>query len=249
METIIICDDEPRQLGQMHKALENYLSRHKEHCAKIQSFDNAMALLEYLDKEGACEIALLDICMPGLSGVEIGNEIRQRKDRTEIIFLTNSNEFAAEAFALEAAHYLLKPYTQEQFDTAMDRAFERYVRKNIKKLLLYLENGVIQTVDANAISYIESMRYNRVVHVDTVEYEEKQRSLTRFLEDLEQLLPGQFFSPYRGYIVNKEAIRAVKPDGIILQNNVLIPIKRGEFRKIRELFFEWTFKQEGFDTQ
>lgn len=249
MDTIVICDDEPRQLSLMRRALEDYLSRHREHSAEIQSFDNAVALLEYLEKKGACEIALLDICMPGLSGVEIGNEIRQRKDRTEIIFLTNSNEFAAEAFALEAAHYLLKPYTQEQFDMAMNRAFERYARRNIKKMLLYLENGVIQTVDANAISYIESMRYNRIVHVDNVEYEEKHRSLTRFLEDLEQLLPGQFFLPYRGYIVNKEAIGAVRPDGIVLQNNVWIPIKRGDFRKIREMFFEWTFQQEGFDME
>lgn len=247
MYTIVICDDEPRQLRQICMASENYFTRHKEYEVKIHDFNNAVALLEYLEKSGGCEIALLDICIPGISGVEIGNEIRKRKDRTEIIFLTNSNEFAAEAFELEAAHYLLKPYTQEQFDKAMDRAFERYARKNIKKLLLYLENGVIQSVDANCVTYIESIRYNRVVHTDNGEYEEKQRSLTFFMEELERLLPGQFFVPYRGYIVNKEAIESVKPDGIVLYDGTEIPIKAGDFRKIRRLFFEWAFHQEGFD--
>ncbi len=247
MYTIVICDDEPRQLRQIRMAAENYFARHPEYAAGIHDFDNAVALLEHVEKSGGCEIALLDICMPGMSGVEIGNEIRKRKDHTEIIFLTNSNEFAAEAFELEAAHYLLKPYTQEQFDRAMDRVFERYVKKNVKKLLLYLENGVIQSVDANCVTYIESIRYNRVVHTENREYEEKQRSLTFFMEELERLLPGQFFMPYRGYIVNKDAIESIKPDGIVLQGGVEIPIKSGDFRKIRELFFEWTFHQEGFD--
>ena len=60
-------------------------------------------------------------------------------------------------------------------------------------------------------------------------------------------MPGQFFVPYRGYIVNKEAIESVKPDGIVLQEGIVIPVKAGDFRKIREMFFEWTFRQEGFD--
>ncbi len=247
MYTIVICDDEPRQLRQICMAADNYFAGHPEYEVRILDFDNAVMLLEYLEKSGGCEVALLDICMPGINGVDIGNEIRKRKDHTEIIFLTNSNEFAAEAFELEAAHYLLKPYTQEQFDRAMDRVFARYARKNVKKLLLSLENGAIQSVDANGITYIESIRYNRVVHTQSGEYEEKQRSLTSFMEELERLLPGQFFVPYRGYIVNKEAIESVKPDGIVLQDGIVIPVKAGDFRKIREMFFEWTFRQEGFD--
>lgn len=63
---------------------------------------------------------LLDICMPGLLGTDIAREVRQRKDKTEIVFLTGSDEFAVEAFTLKAAHYLVKPFSQDEFDEALE---------------------------------------------------------------------------------------------------------------------------------
>ena len=61
-------------------------------------------------------IALLDICMPGLLGTDIAAEMRKQKSRAEIVFLSTSEEFAVEAFAVRAAHYLVKPFTQKEFD-------------------------------------------------------------------------------------------------------------------------------------
>ena len=60
--------------------------------------------------------------------------------------------------------------------------------------------------------------------------------------ELEELTPGQFIQPYRGYIVNLDAIRTISSDKIIMQNGDFILIKRGDFRHLKDLFFKWSFR-------
>ena len=101
-------------------------------------------------------IALLDICMPGLLGTDIAAEMRKQKSRAEIVFLSTSEEFAVEAFAVRAAHYLVKPFTQEAFAQAMDRVMDSLRQRHSGKMVFRLVGGGIQVEEINAILYIES---------------------------------------------------------------------------------------------
>lgn len=139
-------------------------------------------------------------------------------------------------------HYVLKPFSDSEFFEAMDRALVRNEKE--KKLLLSLGNGIVESVDISTISYIESVAYRREVHTDTAVYEETRQTLHSLHERLEELSPGQFIQPYRGYIVNQDAIRTIMPDKIILHDGTAIIIKRGDFRRIRENFFSWTFNKK-----
>ena len=119
MLRIAICDDQPTQLMLICSAAKQYFAEFQKYVAEVYGFQNAMEFLDSLEQTGGYDIAILDICMPGINGVRVGTEIRKRKDPTEIIFLTTSNEFAVEAFALNAVHYLVKPFTQEQFQDCL----------------------------------------------------------------------------------------------------------------------------------
>ena len=147
-----------------------------------------------------------------------------------------------DAFCLNAVHYVLKPFSDSDFIEAMDRAFAK--RADERKLLLSLVNGIVESVDINSIIYIESVAYRREVHTDTAVYEETRQTLHSLHERLEELSPGQFIQPYRGYIVNQDAIRTIMPDRIILHDGTAVIIKRGDFRRIRENFFSWTFNKK-----
>ncbi|MDR3601423.1 MAG: response regulator [Desulfosporosinus sp.] len=65
---------------------------------------------------------LLNIGMPGIVGTQVAAEVRKRKDKSEVIFLTTSDEFAVDAFALKATHYLAKPlpYSFNPFAKSLD---------------------------------------------------------------------------------------------------------------------------------
>lgn len=74
-------------------------------------------------------------------------------------------------------------------------------------------------------------------------YEEMRKTLASLLEELDGLCPGRFFSPYRGYIVNLDHIATMTPAHIEMRDGARILIKRGDFRRIRDIFFAWTFSR------
>ena len=241
MLSIAICDDQNIHLSIVRKALESYLVEKKLE-ADIHGYTSADTLLSFIEEGNQCDVAILDICIPDMLGTDLAKEVRRLSPRTSIIFLSVSRDYAVEAFALGAVHYVLKPFSDSEFFEAMDRALVRNEKE--KKLLLSLGNGIVESVDISTISYIESVAYRREVHTDTAVYEETRQTLHSLHERLEELSPGQFIQPYRGYIVNQDAIRTIMPDKIILHDGTAIIIKRGDFRRIRENFFSWTFNKK-----
>ena len=111
----------------------------------------------------------------------------------------------------------------------------------MRRLLVNVGNGAVQSVSIDKILYIESQGYRRVVHALDGSYEEIKNTLSHMQEELEAISPGQFIQPYRGYIVNLDAVRTVASDRIFLNNGEFILIKRGDFRRIRSLLFAWSF--------
>lgn len=200
MDTMLhlaICDDHVDQIKIIRSAAEHYADKLNIK-AVISEYNNPLVFLEELDQAGGFDIILLDICMPGILGTEVAKEIVRRGDKTEIIFLTSSDEFAVNAFTLKAVHYLIKPLTQAQFDEAMDRAVEKYTNGQVKKITLKLEKGLMQLIDLNDIFYIESAGHSPNIYRKSGVYIEARRSLTWLTEELEKLSPGQFISPYKG---------------------------------------------------
>lgn len=239
---IAICDDQAKHVNKIRSAVEHYTTNRNIN-VNIYEFDNPLVFLEGLDQIGGVDILLLDICMPGILGTEVAKEIRQRKDKTEIVFITTSDEFAVTAFALKAAHYLLKPFTQTQFDEAMKRAMVHFNNRKEKKTTLKLENGKLQMVNLDDIHYIESAGHTQFVYMEGGSCVEARHSLSWISEELENLAPGQFVSPYKGYLVNQKEIYNIDPKQMLLLSGKCLPISRGSFRQLQNAFFEYQFSE------
>lgn len=243
MIKIAICDDDLKQIEIIQNALNNYFAE-KEEQPSIAVFDNSLLFLEGINQSGGYDILLLDICMPGISGMSVAQDIRRRREKTEIVFLTTSDEFAVEAFSLKAAHYLLKPFTQVEFDEAIRRTMACFAREVVKKLVRKAEGGGMHTVDIGDIFYVESHGHTLHVHSKEGSYTEGRRSLARILEELEKLLPNQFLSPYKGYIINLRAVKTVETGRITLQEGTRIPIPKRGFRELQNRYFDYMFQEE-----
>ena len=244
MLKIFLCDDNAEQLREIYTAANCYFSRYEERQAELECFSGSLAFLDALDRSGGCDIALLDICMPGMLGTSVAREIRRRQDKTEIIFLTTSNEYAVDAFALKAAHYLMKPFTQEAFDEAMDRAVNHFAAGQPKNITIKAEGGEVYRVELGDILYIESEDHGLAVYTKDRTLREGRRSLARILEELEALSPRQFLSPYKGYIVNQRAILTLEREAIVLRNHVKIPIPKRGYKELKNLYFDYIFGED-----
>lgn len=245
MLRIAICDDLPDQLAKIKTAVERYFGAYPDEQTEIFPYYNPLILLESLDKTGGFDILLLDVCMPGVDGTQVAAEIRRRKDKTEIIFLTNSDEFAVDAFALKAAHYLVKPFTQEQLSEALDRAMVHFAAGQAPKIALKLTGGGTRTLELNEILWIESRNHTQTVFLKDGDSEEARESLSQLLSTMEELSVGQFVCPCKGYLVNQKAIRNIAPKEIIMRSGQAIPLARGTFREFQDRYFNYMFPKGG----
>lgn len=243
MLRIAICDDLENDRAAMAQGVEDYLAAHPEWNGKVDVFSGSSDLLDALEAGGAWDIALLDVCMPGILGTQVARELRRRLPDLTVLFLTTSADYAVEAFALGAVHYLVKPFSQTQLREALDRAVVPYRKREQKGLLLHTENGVTRWVPLGEILYIESVGRLRVLHTPAGSIEERQLSLSALYDQLQALAPGQFITPYRGYIVNQDAIRTITAQDIQLHGGARVPLKEGDFRKTRNAYFQWVFEK------
>ena len=107
---IFCLDDEPLALRMLEQAVKE--SRPD---ADISAFIDQDDLLEQAKQVG-CDIALLDIHMRGMNGVELAKKLKEVNPKINIIFVTGFSEYTGEAMGLHASGYIMKPVTKEKID-------------------------------------------------------------------------------------------------------------------------------------
>ena len=91
---------------------------------EAKGFTSAEEALEWLEGHSA-DMALLDIDMPGMNGMELAAVIKTRWPRTAIVFLTGYPQYALDAFELRASGYILKPATRERLEEEVEYVYAR----------------------------------------------------------------------------------------------------------------------------
>ncbi len=126
---VICVDDEPQVLR-----YNLSLCREMPQITEATGFTGAEEALVWMEAHTA-DIALLDIGMPGTDGLALARIIRNRHPGTAIIFLTAHPQYAADAWKIHAAGYLLKPLTKERLTDELSYAAE-WIRKNSEEGLV-----------------------------------------------------------------------------------------------------------------
>lgn len=116
---ILIADDEPIERMVLSKTIQGYFGDEIE----IFQAENGRNAIEVFG-EKKCHIALLDISMPGIDGLEAAEEIRRTNQECSLIFLTAYDEFdyARRAIKVRALDYLLKPSAKEELIAVLEEA-------------------------------------------------------------------------------------------------------------------------------
>jgi two-component SAPR family response regulator len=120
---IICVDDEELVLN-----LVVYLCSQLPDIDDVRGFTDSLEALDYL-RENKADLAILDIDMPKLNGINLAVKIKGINPDTAIIFLTGYSHFAVEAFKLHAQGYLLKPVNKEQLIAEIKYALSPKVEK------------------------------------------------------------------------------------------------------------------------
>lgn len=118
---VLVAEDERIERMVLCKTLRKHLG---EFCDILES-RNGREALEIFQAEQP-QIAILDIEMPGINGLEAARKIRESGKDCAILFLTGFDKFsyAKQAISVRALEYLLKPYNEEELISAVEEAMQ-----------------------------------------------------------------------------------------------------------------------------
>jgi two-component system LytT family response regulator/two-component system response regulator LytT len=248
--TTVIADDEPLACEELAFLLRDY--------PEMELAATARNGLEVVDLVAKIEpdVVFLDIHMPGLDGLGVVRRLREQGiPLPHFIFVTAYDQYAVEAFRLEAMDYLLKPLDKARLAETVERARRAVQEKQSKagppeqpvqrlapartKLLVRAQNRNF-IVDANDMVY--ATIDNGLITLVATNLE--GQSNYRTIEDLQSSLDREtFWRVHRSYLVNINRIKEVVPWfkssyqlRMADRKQTEIPVSRAQTKRLRELF-------------
>jgi two-component system LytT family response regulator len=242
----ILIDDETLA----RELVKKYLSYHQnvEIAAECSNGFDAVKKVSELKPD----IIFLDIQMPKINGFEM---LELLENPPIIIFTTAYDQYAIKAFEVNAVDYLLKPFSQERFDEALDKAFSLLENKNLqadkikelvkthdKKIeplerIVVKDGSEISIIPVEEIKLLEAQDDYVMIHTQLKKYL-KQKTMKYFEENLN---PNDFIRIHRSFIVAAKEIKKIELNEkesyqIILTDKKKLPLSKSGHSKLKEFF-------------
>jgi two-component system LytT family response regulator len=229
---VLVADDEPLARGMVANLLKGDPEIESVHeCGDAAS---ARAGIDRLRPD----IAFLDIEMPGATGLQVAGALPE--GGPIVVFITAFSGYAPQAFDVSATDYVLKPFSDERFKEALERAKRRVRERRLGELATQMAtlsaelDGSEESTAADAHGYLQRLAIKdgdrtvvlkpaEIVWIEAEDYyvlvhSKHGRHLVRTsLASLEHRLdPRRFLRVHRTAIVNVEEVRAVRDSGRLL---------------------------------
>lgn len=226
---IAICDDEQNCINDV--------------CAHINFFSNDVGIIleqhifysaEELIKTGLkFDIAVLDVEMEGIDGIELGEYLRKANPHIILIYITAHRKYLDDALNLNAVRFFEKPIDSQRFYRGLKDAIDRIDNSNIS---FFLKDGkTTERISAKDIVYIEIE--NRKTKIITINKDYHSSEHISFWK--ENLRGTVFVIPHKSYIVNMNFITTYQRDSVILNNIHTIPVARNKQKDFYRCFLRF----------
>jgi two-component system LytT family response regulator/two-component system response regulator LytT len=244
----LLVDDEPLALAELSHLLRDFPDI--EVTGTASNGLQALELIESVEPD----LVFLDVQMPGLDGLGVVRTLRSRQSPLPyIVFATAYDQYAIEAFRLEAMDYVLKPVERSRLEETIARARREIDEKRsapeappppprpgpARTKILVRHGARSLIVDASKIIYVTIDEGVISVVTDDFEGLANYRTIEEMQSDLD---PDMFWRLHRSYLVNVNRIREVVPwfkssfqVKVDDKRGTLIPVSRVQTKKLRSL--------------
>lgn len=238
---IAICDDDSRELERIISIIDTY---RRESSVQItyKAFQSATELISHVSN-GNYSILLLDILMPGLTGMQAAHEIRDFDAGIKIVFLTSSPEFAVESYAVKAYDYVLKPVSKDKLFSILDSVIADE-KTPLEGLTVKTQSGMSRILFSR-LAFVEIMNKKLYFHLADGSVQEVTSSLVAFEEEL--LARPEFIKVHRSYIVNFWQVGEFGSRELITLAGKIVPISRLLYGKVRDAYMKHLFLEKGVE--
>ena len=235
MLKIAICDDEKKFCDSAERMLNLYMED-KGLQFQVDVFNVSSELVDMTEKGTIYDIYLLDIYMPGVTGMSIATELRSRGVKSPIIFLTSSTDHALQAFGVDATHYLLKPYTKDNFYVGMDKAMQSITSHKDDSIVLKVDNEY-RSILVSKLIYCEAEDKYQRLYLENGERLLIRISGTELYKQLSEF--DCFYRCGRAHIINLNHISKVSQNGAVFKDSVQLSLPHTVLAGFKKAFFDY----------
>ncbi|MEG1779444.1 MAG: response regulator, partial [Oscillospiraceae bacterium] len=234
---IAICDDNKANIASLEKLLQQYKVANGIELV-CDTFYSSIDLIEDTSTK-AYDLILLNVLMPGLSGIQTAKEIRLFDKIIKIIFLSSSSEFAVDSYSVGAYGYLLKPVNSDELFMLLDKILAEATGNSDAESLVIKSRASIVRIPFSNIEYVEVMNKTVSFHLNDVSVVDTSASLSDFEPQL--LARVEFLKVHRSYLINLRYIQTLNAKAIVTQNGHTIPVSKMLYAQIKEAYMKYLF--------
>ncbi len=213
---VAVCEDEAALREQLCALCGEILTDLKvEH--EIRDYCSAEELESEIKAGEQFQLLCLDIVLPDKSGMDLALEMRERDEKTEILFITGSTEYLLKGYEARPIRYLLKPVDRQQLEQALKTALKLWGRPDS---ISFRIGNKSYMVPLQEILYVESVNHGSMFHL-----ENEERFFWLPLSQAERLLPPeQFCRCHKSFLVNMKQIREADGRQLLLANGCRVDV-------------------------
>lgn len=235
MLRIVALDDEMCWIETMKQITEGFFSQEEY---EFFSYTNAEEFLFDMEEKRDYDIVLLDMEIPGTSGLKVGRKLRLGHPESTIVFVTNYVEYAVQAYEVNAFRYIPKCMLKEKLPEAYAYIVEK-LKMREKRFFPILNNEKMGRIEEDLIYYLKKdKKYVRIVHRDG---EDKVRMT--LAEAYDRLTAADFVQIDRSCIAGLRHIMAVEKHKVRLRNGVYLDISQPQYAYVRKQISEYWSKK------
>lgn len=224
---ILICDDDVLVIEQIRKYCQFFFDKIHVKCPEPVCFSDGGTLLA---DEGEKDILFLDIEMPGINGIYVGNELKRRNENIIIFIVTSYSEYLDEAMRFHVFRYLSKPLDKQRFFRNMKDAVDLYNSMTVK-IPVETKQGV-HTLPASSVIAVEAQGRKVTVHTTVCDFE----SIHNMQYWLELLPKNRFFQTHRSFIINLEHVTDFDRNLVHMSDNQCAYLTKRKYSAFKEAY-------------
>ena len=197
MLNILICDDDKNIFQQVTNLLDDVKQKHQINFKIDTNTDGEFSV----DKNAIYDIAILDIQMQGISGLEVAENLKRNNPDVIIIILTSYSDYLDSAMKINVFRYLSKPIDEQRFHKNFLEALEHY--RNISKQIVVKFNDTISYIKTKDILYIENLKHGSSIVTKTGIFKNNRKP-----EEWAQVIDqkNHFVFSHKSFLVNLQNV-------------------------------------------
>lgn len=226
--SVAFCDDDAAARSHMRARTERAFAD----CGvtlRAAEFDRPAAFLLALGHE-RFHLALLDIDMPEMDGIALGERLRALGSETDIIYVSNLDERVYEVFAVHPWSFVRKSRFDEQIG-AVAADYARELERRAARIVLHDAQGVARAIAPEELVYVESA--GKLQKLFFPEQSEPMQVRCSLMELEGQLAPAGFIRIHKGFLVNYRCVRRIRSRAVELDDGRTLPVGRDRLENVR----------------